>query len=499
MTTLVGKKKLSLYPVWTIIALFLMFGFGNVVEPWSTLTPMGVRVLGVFIGALLMTIATDQTFWPAILGIFALVFNGYMTGTQALTTWFGGNTIQQFIWICVLCGALKDSGAPVVISKKLLNMRICKGRPWVFVFVFFLASAIVGMMLAAGSPTILLMYSMLDGVFQAANLDDNNPKEKEFKKEMLLGTYLASMGAFLVPYMGYALNNQAIVNPILESYGFSFDNAAYFISTSACWLVFTISYVLIMRFVWKSDVSKLVNFDISSMGMTKEDLKLNKRQCILLGSLLIGVIYLMSLNFLPQSWSGYEIYSRMGTVWVWIVIIAILCMIKVNGQPFINGVKMLQNHTLWGIIALLGCFSICGSAIASDELGIKAWIVELLGPMLSGANWIWLVVIVVVLATVTTNFSNGMAVAFTLHTVTLPFACEMMIGSRALNPTVLAAAIIYCSEIAYLTYGAMVYAALLLTRKEVDKKFLWIKGGTTLGVYMVVAIVVFAACGYLIP
>ncbi len=492
------KKKLDLYPMWTVIALFMMFGFGKVVSPWSELTQMGVCMLGVFIGALVMTIFTNQTFWPAVLAIVAMVFHGYMTASEALTGWFGSSTLQQFIWIMALCGALKASGAPVIIAKKMLNLKVCKGRPYVFIYMFFCATAVVAALLSTATATILLMYPVLDGVFEAAGFDPVIKNDMDFKKEMLLGTYLAAIGAYILPFKGIHLSSIAIISATLEGFGLTFDSRAYLISTLLCWIVVMLLFLVCIRFIWKTDVTKLTTFDMASMeGMSKEDLKLNKRQIILLCSLGIGVLYILSLLVLPETWVGYVTYSGMTSTWIWIAIVAVLCMIKVDGEFFINGAEVLKDSTLWGVVALIGCFSFCGTAISSDALGIKMWILEILSPLLGDMPWIPLVFVVILIATLTTNFMNGMPVSFAMNSIAVPFAC-VMATTVGINASVLGAAIVFSAQYAFLTYGSMVYAALLLSREEMDKRFIFTKGWCAIGAYIIAATLVFGICGYVL-
>ena len=47
-----AKKSNGAYYVWTIIGLLLMFGFGKVVPEFAGITPVGVSILGIFVGVL---------------------------------------------------------------------------------------------------------------------------------------------------------------------------------------------------------------------------------------------------------------------------------------------------------------------------------------------------------------------------------------------------------------------------------------------------------------
>ena len=104
---LAGKKKLTAYPFICALSVFLMFGFGYIVKPWSTVTDLGVKIIGVYLGVLLMLICTKEMLWPPILGMFALVCHGYGSASQILQSWMGNTTVVMFLFILALCGALK--------------------------------------------------------------------------------------------------------------------------------------------------------------------------------------------------------------------------------------------------------------------------------------------------------------------------------------------------------------------------------------------------------
>lgn len=488
-------QKRSLYPMWTVIALFLMFGFGLIFpNGWAMVTPLGAKILGVFVGALIMTIFTNQTFWPALLALFAMVSHGYLTSAGAMTGWLGSNTVVQFIFLMALCGALSDSGAPIVIARHMINSKIAKGRPLVFIFIYFMAVVVVGALLSTGTATILLMFPIWDGIRQAAGYK----KEDPLCKLMLLGTYLGAVGAYILPFKGVHLATISIVQGIMENYGLQFDGGAYFISTTAVTIGFFAVYTLFIGFVFRCDLKPLQSFDVATMeGMDQNGMKFNKRQLILLAALGVGVLYILSSFFIPETVSWYSVYNGIGSTWVWIGIVAVLCLVHINGKPFLDGPKVLKDHTMWTIVCLIGAFSLLGGAISSDDLGIKAWIGSLLEPLLGEAAWPILVVTAVVIATISTNFMNGMPVSFALSTVMMPFACTLQLDT-GINGTVLGAAIIFCGQIAFMTYGAMVYAALLLDREEIDQKFIWTRGSITVGIYIAVASIFFTLFGYIL-
>ena len=93
INTTTEKKIDVMYWVHTVITLVLMFGIGYL-EPWGELEPVGMKVLGIFIG-LLWGWTTIGFVWPSLMGVCALGLSGYQTTLQVLAAGFGAanNTV----------------------------------------------------------------------------------------------------------------------------------------------------------------------------------------------------------------------------------------------------------------------------------------------------------------------------------------------------------------------------------------------------------------------
>ena len=77
-----GNSKDLKYCIYTLIGLFFMFGFG-MLPPIPPLTPVGMKVLGIFIAVLFLW-STVGLAWPALMGIVALGMSGYCTVNEAI-------------------------------------------------------------------------------------------------------------------------------------------------------------------------------------------------------------------------------------------------------------------------------------------------------------------------------------------------------------------------------------------------------------------------------
>ena len=137
------KKGNGMYYVWAAIGLVFMFLFGRVVPEFAGITAAGVSVIGIFIGVLVIILATGETFWPSIIGLFALVMCDYLKASEVLSTWFGNVTIQQIIWVMALTGAVTESGAVNVLARKVLKIKGLQGHPIRFISVLFITMLLI--------------------------------------------------------------------------------------------------------------------------------------------------------------------------------------------------------------------------------------------------------------------------------------------------------------------------------------------------------------------
>lgn len=501
-----SKSKNTKYYIVVIIALCLMYLLPVLLKPGAlvdnpdvkapeAITQNGVTVLCVFFGVLISTMFTGETFWPAMLGMFALVMGNFTTASGILSTWFGNTTIQQIIWVMAFTGAVTESGAVDVLAKKFLKIKGLKGHPMKLILLLFFAVMICAEFVNSPTAMLLLWYPILDGICDVCQVK----KDSDLKRELMLGVFIACMGAYALPFKGVHLSSIAIISGIMSGSGLEFNNGIYLLVATLVVAVFITCYALFMKYVWKTDLSPLADYSFEKMGIKDEDLKMNTRQKILLGCLIFGVLFLIISLVLPKQSGLYKlINSKIGSTWVWIAMFSILCMFRdKEGKPFINGVKLLQQKTMWGILAVAGCFTICGTAIAADTYGIKYTISQFIGPILGSASWPLMVFFCVAISCVFTNFTNGMPVSFTINAICIPIACGMQLAHSGGNASVLAVATIMGSQCAFMTHGAIAYAPIMLGREEMTTKFIWSKGAVTNLLFIVLCTILCVVFGYL--
>lgn len=140
-STKCAKKVRDLSRVHMAIIILLMFAFGYL-PPIGTITPVGMKILGIFIG-LLYGWSTCGMLWPSLLGIFALGFSGMGSVKEMLSMGFSNEIVIFLIFVLILVEMVSQSGATNAIVNFFITRKSLQGHPWLFSFVFLLAAGLL--------------------------------------------------------------------------------------------------------------------------------------------------------------------------------------------------------------------------------------------------------------------------------------------------------------------------------------------------------------------
>ena len=110
-----------------VITLFFMFGFG-LLRPFSTLTPVGMKILGIFIGVIYGYSACD-VIWPSLFAIIAFGLSGYTSMNAGVASMMGGSVVFQVITQYFTAGAIIIYGFGKRFVRWSLSRKMFKGKP----------------------------------------------------------------------------------------------------------------------------------------------------------------------------------------------------------------------------------------------------------------------------------------------------------------------------------------------------------------------------------
>ena len=95
-----AKKDLTL--LHALITLFFMFGFAYAVPPLGSITPYGMKILGIFLGCIFAW-CFGELVWSSILGLVTLGIYGFGTMGVNFASAYANNTIATMITAIVFC------------------------------------------------------------------------------------------------------------------------------------------------------------------------------------------------------------------------------------------------------------------------------------------------------------------------------------------------------------------------------------------------------------
>ena len=116
------KAKFNLSYVHMAVFFFLMFGFGYL-PTIGTITPIGMKILGIFIG-LLYGWSTCGMLWPSLLGMFALGFSGMGSVKEMLAMCFSNDIVIFLLFILILVEMINQCGAANAIVNFFITRKV---------------------------------------------------------------------------------------------------------------------------------------------------------------------------------------------------------------------------------------------------------------------------------------------------------------------------------------------------------------------------------------
>ena len=153
------KKRLQKRDIHTAIGLGIIVLF-YLLPPLGAITPIGMKCVGAFLGMVYLW-STVGTLWPSLLGLMLIGLSGYSgEGLQGFNTMilqsFGNSTVLLILFAMILFGALYEEGCTAYIARWFITRPIITGRPYVFLFFFFLSCFVLGALVSATAALIMI-------------------------------------------------------------------------------------------------------------------------------------------------------------------------------------------------------------------------------------------------------------------------------------------------------------------------------------------------------
>lgn len=388
-----SNNKTSSY-INSAICIAIMIFFGRI-SPIEPITPIGMSVIGIFLGMVYGWITVGMA-WPSILGLIMLGMSGYESVNDAFKNGFGNNTVLLLFFVCIIAGALNSAGLTKYFSLKILSFKIAKGRPWVLTFLVLMVNYVCSAFLSPAA-SLLICWSVL---YSLCNICDYKPGEK-WPMLMVAGVMFAgNVSGQMFPFKNLAITvlgpYQSVENGSINAFGF----VVWMFVTSFAAIVL---YFLAVKYIFRPDVSKLKKVDMTNTE------KLTNYQKWILGIFVVYVVLMLLPDMLPQGLVLRGFLKDVGNTGLTAFMVCVLLFMNFKESGNLN--KQIFEGVNWNLIFLLASALTLADAFGGKETGIQDFIVQYAKPILEDTSGMWFIIACVLIVTVVTQVCNNAATA----------------------------------------------------------------------------------------
>lgn len=447
-----------------LIVLFFMFGFKYVCPPFSTVTPVGVAVLGVFFGVV-WGWSTWCSTWASILGIIALGFTGFQTVTQAVQFGFSHNVVLTLFFIFPFMYTLEHGGIIKIITCSLVNLKFAQGKPWLISFLLLLSAVIIGAVVNV-FVAIFFVWSVFYNMCETYHIEKSS-----YTTYMIFGiAFAANMGCMILPFLPFVAMPLGAYESVS---GEALNSGAYTLFAIIMNIVYVVCYLIFGKFVLRLDLSK------TNLGGIEGVENITGYQKFVMVLLVVLLAILFWPSVMPAAWPITGLFRALGTSATPAVLIVVLAVLNFNEGITIQ--EMFTKGINWGVVFLVMSVMTILNPLGTPSTGIPGLITAIMEPLLSGQNTVMFLVIVTLLPAFFTNFSSNTVMAVVFIPIAYTFAVKAGLNGGAL--TAILCMVTTCS---LMTPAGSATAAILHGNKD------WITSKQAIGYGAVTMILVWA-------
>lgn len=465
-----NTKDVKFY-IHVAMTLLIMFGFG-LLPPFGQVTPLGMKLLGIFIGLVYAWTFTSMI-WSSLLAFVAIVWSGAYTIGEFMAVSMGNTTVCFMLFSMILVASLTQVGLVDYFGKWFISREFLAGRPWLFTWVFLFACFLLGA-LTNGTAATLIFLSMFFSIAKQVGI-------KPYSK-------YATLMVFGIIFAGMTLGNSALpyhlagllkITTIQAAVGYTVSFSKFTIFAFPSGLLVLTMFVIFLKYVLRADVSALADRENISM----KDVEFTKAMQVGTLYLILFVLLLFLPEWIPsETWIGAKM-SAYGSVGAACLILAAMLVTKVDGKPFLNFKQAANEGIVWDIIILFAVVLPFSSLLVADATGIKATFVAFLKPVLTGHSPVVFLLIALALQTFVTNFMNNAVLGVIFTNVVGPIAVAL-----GMNPLPVLMTSMFTNQLAYLTPAASTPAAFMFGHSD------WARAQDLVKVMPLIIIFLFIIC-----
>lgn len=411
-------KKFDIKRILSIgIGVFFTFFFGMVCPPWGAVTEMGVKILGVLVGWLILCLTDVGMCGASIIALGGMFFTGYASASEIYSLAMGNSTIVLCIVIFTLADAFIDCGAGEFIMRWIMSRKFLNGRPYLLTMTLVTGLGIVGMF--TGMFTVLIIAAaLLKNICTITGMDLQGKWSRTIITFM---SVIAGLTWTILPFMPPPLQFTAAFKSQLAAVGDTMNIGIYMTTVVLEFVFLLVLFFVFIKFFCKFDLSLLAECDGSQL-QTGEFKKMTKQQIIITITLIISCFYPFIILLLPEESALFATLNGLGQTLFMCIAIGVLCIVRIDGKPLMDCRASLNRSISWDVIMATAAVQLVSGALSSDASGVTAWLIDVCGEFVTGMGLVPLIITVVVLVTVLTQFFSNTATGIIFAAIFAPLA-----------------------------------------------------------------------------
>lgn len=430
-----------------VLGLLLMFlplalpGFGG-------LSNEALRVLGVFLGAVVLWLFVDIT-WPSVLALLALALIPGITTNAVIAASFGNSTIWFLVFSFLMTYSLSETGFLRRLALAFLNSRLARRGAWAFVFMFLLAVLALGSFIAP-TVTFLMYFALHKEVAQALGLKPGSAMAR-----------VLMIGTACVTSISCAMTPIAHTFPLMAlgfhetATGEAISYLAYLkIGLPSGLVLFAITLgLLYLGFRNKVAAEKVA---IGEMNLQKAG-QYSKRELLSAAVFFLVILTWLLSGILPKA---LKPLADLGTVWPAMLGVVLLSAIPLGGSPVLDIKKGLAQGVSWASILLCAAALALGKFVSDPQYAITKLLGEALQPLMAGFGIAGALLVLIAATIIMTNFMSNIVTTTVMYSVSTAVLPLLALAGTVVSPQTAAILVGLCASLAFATPPAIAHIAL---------------------------------------
>ncbi len=431
-----SMDKSKLISITACLAVMAIFWF---LPPVTPMTATGNKVLGVFIGTVLMLSLVD-TVWPVFLSVILLSRTGIAPLNAIIAGSFGNWVIYFILMSFMLTHALSESGFINRVVAKFMSMKFVTKTPWIFTF----SIGMLGMILAAFMdqvPAAAFILAFCNTIYKEMGYTH---KDMFPHIANIVAIFGVNIGGASTPISHpLAMVGLGVYESIAKEPISLFSYLVFGVPTGI--IIFALMCLLVRIFA-KPDFSRFKDFNIQNILAEQKPMDLKEKTTVSI--FFFTVIMWMVPGILTMTMPDAAFVKALNTYGItfWAIFaVVLMSIISINGEPIINAAKVANKNINWAILIFVSIGIYLGGAVSDKSTGVSDFIIANVVPLTEGISPIMIVMLFGLISCALTNFASNV----TSITIMTGVAVTLALGGTTLNPVAIALVCTFAGSCAY--------------------------------------------------